>query len=72
MKQLANVTPDRVLAFGDTPHDIEAARQVNIRTIALLGGGYPEEELRSAGAIDIFRGPAELLFRYEDWSGRIG
>jgi HAD superfamily hydrolase (TIGR01509 family) len=72
LKQLGNVAPDRVLAFGDTPYDIEAARQLDIRTIALLGGGYPEEELRSAGAIDVFRGPAELLFRYEDWSGRIG
>jgi HAD superfamily hydrolase (TIGR01509 family) len=71
LKQLGDVTPKRVLAFGDTPYDIEAAHQLSIRTIALLGGGYPEEQLRSAGAIDIFRGPAELLFRYEDWSCRI-
>ncbi len=67
LKKLNYLHPFRVLAVGDTPYDVEAAGRVDIRTIALLSGGFPEKQLVSAGAVAVFHTPAELLFRYEDW-----
>jgi haloacid dehalogenase-like hydrolase len=51
LKKLENIAPERMLAIGDTPYDAEAAAKANIRTIGLLGGGFPESELTDAGAI---------------------
>jgi hypothetical protein len=33
--------------------------------------GFPENQLTDAGAIAIFHGPSELLFRYSEWSGLV-
>jgi HAD superfamily hydrolase (TIGR01509 family) len=68
LKKLNSLDACRVLAVGDTPYDIEAAGKLGVRTIALLCGGFPEKQLVSAGAVAIFHSPAELLFRYEEWS----
>src|SRR5688572_31223251 len=54
-----------VIAIGDTPYDAEAAGKLKIRTIGVLCGGFPEEELRSAGCIAIYEDPADLLARYD-------
>jgi phosphoglycolate phosphatase-like HAD superfamily hydrolase len=51
---------------GDTPYDAEAARKAGVRTIGVLCGGFPEEDLRKAGAVAIYNGPAELLAMYEE------
>jgi len=37
-----------------------------LRTIGVLCGGFPEKELRAAGCIAIFGGPADLLARYNE------
>jgi phosphoglycolate phosphatase-like HAD superfamily hydrolase len=71
LKKLDNIALDRMLAIGDTPYDVEAAAKANIRTIALLGGGFPENELTSAGAVAVFRGQSELLFRYSECSSLV-
>ena len=39
---------------GDTPWDCEAAAQANVPTVAVLTGGYSEQELRDAGAVSVF------------------
>jgi hypothetical protein len=36
-----------------------------MRTIGILGGVWPEEKLREAGCIEVFRSPADLLERFE-------
>ena len=54
-----------VIAVGDTPYDAEAAGKLKIRTTGVLCGGFPEEELRSAGCIAIYEDPADLLARYD-------
>jgi phosphoglycolate phosphatase len=41
---------DRVLVFGDTPHDIECARVAGATSIAVATGGYTMDQLRQAGA----------------------
>lgn len=54
------------VAIGDTPYDAEAAGKLGLRTIGVLCGGFPEEWLRAAGCVSIFRDPADLLARYEE------
>jgi HAD superfamily hydrolase (TIGR01509 family) len=45
---------------GDTVWDVEAAARAEVKTIALLTGGFSEAELREAGAVDVFESPAAL------------
>ena len=39
---------------GDTPWDVEAAQRAGIETVAVLTGGFSEQELREAGAVAVF------------------
>ena len=61
---LLHVLPQDAIAIGDTPYDVEAAKKIELPTIALLCGGFPEDELRASGAIAIYRDPADLLESY--------
>src|SRR5579884_342824 len=53
------------LAIGDTRWDVEAAAKLGIRCIGFLSGGWSEAELRSAGAIEVYQHPQDLLDRFE-------
>jgi HAD superfamily hydrolase (TIGR01509 family) len=64
LRLLGHLTPEQAIAIRDTPFDIEAAKKIDLATIALLCGGFPEDNLRDAGAIAIFRDPADLLDHY--------
>jgi HAD superfamily hydrolase (TIGR01509 family) len=55
-------TKDAVMV-GDTPWDIEAARKAGVDTIAVLTGGFSDDELREAGAVAVFTSIAELRER---------
>ena len=50
---------------GDTPYDMEAAAKAGMRAIGMLCGGFPEQSLRTANCIGIYRDPAHLLEDYE-------
>ncbi|HZS04194.1 MAG TPA: HAD family hydrolase [Blastocatellia bacterium] len=63
--KLGNIRAGEAVAVGDTPYDAEAAGKAGVRTIGVLCGGFPEDDLRKAGCIAIFRDPADLLARYE-------
>jgi HAD superfamily hydrolase (TIGR01509 family) len=45
---------------GDTTWDVEAAARAEVKTIAVLSGGFSEAELRAAGAVAVFESPREL------------
>ena len=45
---------------GDTPWDIEAARKAGLETVTVITGGFSEQELRDAGAAEVFASLAEL------------
>ena len=45
---------------GDTPWDVEAAAAAGVETIAVLTGGFSEQELREAGAAAVYESVAEL------------
>jgi phosphoglycolate phosphatase-like HAD superfamily hydrolase len=53
------------VAIGDTPYDAEAAGKAEVRTVGVLCGGFPEDELRKAGCVEVYPGPAALLACFE-------
>ncbi|WP_145279682.1 HAD family hydrolase [Tautonia plasticadhaerens] len=63
--RLGGLGPDEVLVVGDTPYDAEAAAKAGIRAVGLTCGGWPEEQLRAAGCVAVYRDPVDLLGRYE-------
>jgi HAD superfamily hydrolase (TIGR01549 family) len=66
LERLGDVSPREAIVVGDTPYDSVAAGKISLRTIGVLCGGFPEAELRAAGCLQIFKGPADLLARYEE------
>ena len=46
-KQTGAVAEGAVFVIGDTPHDVECARAIDARTIAVATGGYTIEELKA-------------------------
>jgi HAD superfamily hydrolase (TIGR01549 family) len=58
-------TEDAVMV-GDTRWDVEAARRCGLETIAVLTGGYSEQELREAGAVAVFESVDELRRRLSE------
>ena len=65
LDKLKGVNADQVLVVGDTPYDAQAAGKIGLRTIGVLCGGFPEEDLREAGCIAIYRDPADILSHYD-------
>jgi HAD superfamily hydrolase (TIGR01509 family) len=59
-----HLRPADVVVVGDTHYDIEAAGALGIDAVGLLCGGFPEGVLRAAGAVAIYRDPADLLAEY--------
>jgi HAD superfamily hydrolase (TIGR01549 family) len=45
---------------GDTPWDIEAARNAGVETICVITGGFSRQELEEAGAVAVFESVDEL------------
>jgi len=57
---MEKVGADDGVMLGDTPWDVKAAQQAGIETVAVLTGGFSEQEVREAGAIAVFESVAEL------------
>lgn len=51
---------------GDTPWDIEAAAKTSVPTLAVVTGGFREQELLDAGALAVCESVAELERRLPD------
>lgn len=65
---LEKLGTDDAVMVGDTPWDVEAAKQAGIPTIAVLTGGFSEQELRDAGAEAVFESIVELRRRVGETS----
>jgi HAD superfamily hydrolase (TIGR01549 family) len=50
---------------GDSVWDCEAAKRAGIETLAVLTGGFSADELREAGALDVFESIAQLRARLD-------
>jgi len=66
IERLGSPAHDRILVVGDAPYDAEAANKASVAAIGVLCGGFPEDTLRSAGCIAIYKDPADLLYQYQE------
>ncbi len=66
LRKLAPVDPAAVIMVGDSPYDAQAARRAGVRMVGVRCGGFPDDELRAAGCIALFDGPADLLARFAE------
>jgi HAD superfamily hydrolase (TIGR01509 family) len=57
---LDKTSGDRAVMVGDTPWDVEAAKRAGIETVCVMTGGFSEQELREAGAAEVFASLPEL------------
>ena len=57
---------DTAVMIGDTPWDIVAARKAGVPTLAVRTGGFGVDELREAGALQVYESVAELRERLDD------
>ena len=57
---------DDAVLVGDTPWDVEAARNAGVDTICLLTGGFSEAELAEAGAVAVFDSIDDLRTRLDE------
>ena len=62
---LAKANAERGVMLGDSVWDVEAAKRAGIPTVAVMTGGYSSDELRDAGAADVFESIGELRGRLE-------
>jgi HAD superfamily hydrolase (TIGR01509 family) len=57
---------DSAVMVGDSTWDCKAAGRAGIETVAVLTGGFSEQELRDAGAVAVFDSIEELRRRLSD------
>jgi HAD superfamily hydrolase (TIGR01509 family) len=65
LARLGKVDKRRSFVVGDTPWDVIAAKRMGLATLGVLCGGFAEEDLRAAGAIEIYRDPEDLHARID-------
>lgn len=66
LKKIGNPDVKRCVVIGDTPYDAIAAGKINLPTIGVLSGGFPERTLTDAGCVEIYKDPADLLAHYDE------
>ena len=59
----AGSEPGDAVMLGDTPWDCKAAAGAGVQTVALMTGGFAEQELTEGGAVAVFESIPELLER---------
>jgi HAD superfamily hydrolase (TIGR01549 family) len=57
---------DSAVMVGDSTWDCEAAKRAGVQTIAVLTGGFSEQELEDAGAVAVFNSIEELRRRLSE------
>jgi HAD superfamily hydrolase (TIGR01549 family) len=63
---LESVGGGSAVMIGDATWDCKAAERAGVRTLAVLTGGFSEQELREAGAVAVFPSIEELRRRLSD------
>jgi phosphoglycolate phosphatase-like HAD superfamily hydrolase len=51
---------DEAVMIGDSTWDCEAAKRAGIQTVAVLTGGFSQQELLDAGAVGVYPSIDEL------------
>jgi HAD superfamily hydrolase (TIGR01509 family) len=63
--QKVKMRPEQAVALGDTPWDAQAAGKLGIPVIGLSSGGWKADDLRSAGCVEVWQDPADLLLHFD-------
>jgi HAD superfamily hydrolase (TIGR01549 family) len=63
---LEHAGSDSAVMVGDSTWDCEAAARAGVQTVAVLTGGFSDQELRDAGAVAVFHSIEELRRRLSD------
>jgi HAD superfamily hydrolase (TIGR01509 family) len=63
--QKAGADASEAVMIGDSPYDAEAAKRAGVPTLAVLTGGFSEQELREAAAAEVFESVAQLREQLE-------
>lgn len=61
LAKVSPLSPQEILAVGDTPYDVSAAAKCRIDTIAVRSGGFSAADLTNSGAVATYLGVLELL-----------
>jgi HAD superfamily hydrolase (TIGR01509 family) len=62
----AQGSPDDAVMVGDTPWDVDAAKGAGVGTLAVRTGGFGVDELREAGALEVYESVAELRSKLDE------
>jgi HAD superfamily hydrolase (TIGR01549 family) len=54
------------VVVGDSVYDVEAAANAGMPAVVVRSGGFGDDELREAGAVDLFDTPADLRAALQD------
>jgi HAD superfamily hydrolase (TIGR01509 family) len=57
----AGVEPSRAVFVGDTVWDVKACQKAGVACVAVRTGGICADDLREAGAVEIYESTADLL-----------
>jgi HAD superfamily hydrolase (TIGR01509 family) len=60
LKKLGAPADATSVMIGDSPFDVQAARNAGMPAVAVRSGGFGDDELRSAGAVGIYDTPGDL------------
>jgi HAD superfamily hydrolase (TIGR01509 family) len=66
LAQLDPAAREDAVAVGDSPYDAQAAGKAGLRCVGFLCGGFAAEDLRAAGCVALYDGPADLLARFDE------
>jgi HAD superfamily hydrolase (TIGR01509 family) len=64
--QRAEGRPDDAVMVGDTPWDVQAAKDAGVETLTVRTGGFGDDELREAGAIAVYESVAQLRSKLDE------
>lgn len=64
--QRASLQPHEAVMVGDTKWDVESAGKAGVPCVALMSGGWDAQELRAAGAVEVWESPQALLIGLKD------
>lgn len=65
LAKLAPIRAEECVVVGDTPWDVLAAQGAGLACVGVLSGGFPEAELKEAGAVAVYRDAEDLLANYD-------
>jgi phosphoglycolate phosphatase-like HAD superfamily hydrolase len=52
--------------IGDSPFDVQAAKNAGMPALVVRSGGFGDDELREAGALGIYDTPGDLAAALDD------